>query len=342
MVDLVWRRGAKRWWCHAIPITISAEKQKPSRNRNGNGLADGLRSGCRKRLRSVRRGLPAAPETLEIEREGFTAMPRLSELKVKLFTDGADKAQILDMAKQPWIAGFTTNPSLLRKAGVSDYEAYGRDLVAAVPDRHISFEVFSDDIPEMVAQAHVIAAWGGNVHVKLPVTNTRGEALFDAVRALSRQGVKINMTAIFTAEQAASAVDALAGGAPACVSVFAGRLADLGIDYRPIMRDAIACARATPNVEIIWASTREVFNVVEADEMGCHIITAPADVLKKLPALGTKTAAELSLAAVRAFREDALAAGLTLKTAADTPVARHGDVGMRGQHAAAPARKVAP
>jgi transaldolase len=239
-------------------------------------------------------------------------MPRLSELKVKLFTDGADKAQILEMAKQPWIAGFTTNPSLLKKAGVSDYEAYGCSLVAAVPDRHISFEVFSDDIPDMVAQSRHISSWGANVYVKLPVTNTRAEPLFDAVRALSLDGIKINMTAIFTPEQVARAVDALSGGAPACVSVFAGRLADLGIDYRPLMRDAIARARKTPNVEIIWASTREVFNVVEADDMGCHIITAPADVLKKLPALGTKTAAELSLDAVRAFRADALAAGLTL------------------------------
>jgi len=239
-------------------------------------------------------------------------MPRLSDLKVKLFTDGADKAQIVEMAKQPWIAGFTTNPSLLKKAGVKDYAAYGRDLVAAVTNRHISFEVFSDDIPEMVAQGRVIASWGQNVYVKLPVTNTHGEPLFDAVRELSREGIKINMTAIFAPEQVGRAVDALAGGAPACVSVFAGRLADLGIDYRPIMQDAIARARKTPNVEIIWASTREVFNVVEADGMGCHIITAPADVLKKLPALGTMRAAELSLGAVRAFREDALAAGLTL------------------------------
>ena len=238
--------------------------------------------------------------------------PKLAELKVKLFTDGADKAQILDMAEKPWIKGFTTNPSLLKKAGVTHYEAYARDVVAAVPDRHISFEVFSDDIPEMVAQARVIAAWGPNVYAKLPVSTTRGEPLFDAVRALSSEGVKVNMTAIFTPEQVAQAVDALAGGAPACVSVFAGRLADFGIDYRPIMQDAVARARKTRNVEIIWASTREVFNVVEADDMGCHIITAPADVLKKLPALGTKSDAELSLDAVRAFRDDALAVGLTL------------------------------
>jgi transaldolase len=238
------------------------------------------------------------------------ATPTLAKLKVKLFTDGADKAQIVEMARQPWIAGFTTNPSLLKKAGVSDYAAYARELVAAVPDRHISFEVFSDDIPEMVAQARVIHGWGENVYVKLPVTNTRGEALFDAVRSLSHDGVKVNMTAIFTPDQVARAVDALSGGAASCVSVFAGRLADFGIDYRPIMQDAVARARRTKNVEIIWASTREVFNVIEADAMGCHIITAPADVLKKLPSIGTKTDADLSLAAVKSFREDAIAAGL--------------------------------
>ncbi|MFZ0355347.1 MAG: transaldolase family protein [Pseudolabrys sp.] len=242
--------------------------------------------------------------------------PTLAQLKVKLFTDGADKAQIVEMAKQPWIAGFTTNPSLLKKAGVSDYAAYARDLVAAVPDRHISFEVFSDDVPEMVAQARVITKWGKNVYVKLPVTNTRGEPLFEAMRMLSREGVRINMTAIFTDEQVKRAIEALDGGAPACVSVFAGRLADFGIDYRPIMRDAIARARKVRTVEIIWASTREVFNVVEADDMGCHIITAPADVLKKLPSLATKTATELSLAAVKSFREDAVAAGLRLSVPA--------------------------
>ena len=239
----------------------------------------------------------------------------LKNLNVKLFTDGADKAQILEMAKQPWIRGFTTNPSLMKVAQVSDYRTYALELVEAVPDRHISFEVFSDDIPEMVAQARVISGWGSNVHVKLPVTTTRGESLLSAVRALSQDGIKVNLTAIFTAEQAASGVGALAGGAPACVSLFAGRLADAGIDYRPIMRDAIADARKTPNVEVIWASTREVFNVIEADEMGCHIITAPAAVLKKLPMLGAKTAAELSLDAVKAFREDALSAGLTLPVA---------------------------
>ena len=237
---------------------------------------------------------------------------KLSDLKVKLFTDGADIAQIREMAENSWISGFTTNPSLLKKAGVTDYERYGRDLVAAVPDRHLSFEVFSDDIPEMVAQARVIAGWGSNVYVKLPVTNTRGDTLYDAVRSLSMDGIQINVTAIFTADQVARAVNAVAGKAPACVSVFAGRLADFGDDYRPLMADAVKRARETPNVEIIWASTREVFNVVEADQIGCHIITAPADMLKKLPALGTKTAAELSLEAVRSFRADALSVGLSL------------------------------
>src|SRR5690606_23871776 len=172
----------------------------------------------------------------------------LATLRVKLFTDGADKTQIVEMAKQPWIAGFTTNPSLLKKAGVRDYEAYARDLVAAVPDRHISFEVFSDDIPEMVAQARLITTWGDNVYVKLPVTTTRGETLYDAVRTLSHDGVKVNMTAIFTAEQVANSITALDGGAPACVSVFAGRLADFGIDYRPLMRDAVVQARRTRSV----------------------------------------------------------------------------------------------
>ncbi len=240
------------------------------------------------------------------------AAPTLQSLKVKLFTDGADKAQIVEMAKNRWIAGFTTNPSLLKKAGVKDYEAFGRDVVAAVPDRHISFEVFSDDIPEMVAQARYISSWGKNVYTKLPVTNTKGETLYEAVKALAHDGVKINLTAIFTDEQAKRGTEALAGGAPSVVSIFAGRMADLGLDYRPVMKDGIARARQTPNVEIIWASTREVFNVLEADEMGCHIITAPADILKKLPALGSKTGAEISLDAVKAFREDALAAGLQL------------------------------
>ena len=245
-------------------------------------------------------------------------MPKLSDLKVKIFADGAAKADIVELAKNSWIAGFTTNPSLLKKAGVRDYAAFGQDLVKAVPDRHISFEVFSDDIAEMVAQARIITRWGKNVYVKLPVTTTRGEPLYDAVRSLSSDGVKVNVTAIFTRVQVEKTIKALDGLAPSCVSVFAGRLADFGDDYRPLMQHAVKLARATKNAEIIWASTREVFNVIEAHDMGCHIITVPNDVLKKLPAIGTKTGAELSRAAVTAFREDAVAAGLTL----DTPSVR--------------------
>jgi transaldolase len=172
--------------------------------------------------------------------------------------------------------------------------------------------VISDDIEEMAAQARLIASWGRNVYAKLPVTTSRNEPLYDTVRMLSREGVKVNFTAIFAPDQVERAMDALAGGAPACVSVFAGRLADFGIDYRPLMQSAVKQARATPNIEIIWASTREVFNVVEAHDMGCHIITAPMDVLKKLPDLGTKTDSQLSLGAVTAFRDDALTAGLRL------------------------------
>jgi len=239
-------------------------------------------------------------------------MTKLSDLNVKIFADGADKAQIEQLAKNSWIAGFTTNPSLLKKAGVQDYERYARALVPAVGGRSISFEVLADEIPEIVAQAELIATWGANVYAKIPISTTRGEPMYDAARQLSRAGIQINFTAIFAPDQVAKGVEALSGGAPAYVSVFAGRLADLGIDYRPIMRDAVERARKTQNVEIIWASTREVFNVVEASEMDCHIITAPDDVLRKLPALGSKTAAELSLDAVGAFRNDALAAGLDL------------------------------
>ncbi len=237
----------------------------------------------------------------------------LDSLQIKLFTDGADKAQIVDMAKQKHIAGFTTNPSLLKKAGVKDYESYARDLVAAVPDRHISFEVISDEIDEMIDQARLITTWGRNVYVKLPVINTKGESLIDAIRLLSGEGVKINVTVVTTVEQARGATAALAEGPGGCVSVFAGRLADLGIDYVPLVETAVSAARATKQVEVIWASTREVWNVIEADRMGAHIITAPADILKKLPALGTKSAEQLALDGVKAFFDDTQAAGLSLR-----------------------------
>ena len=236
----------------------------------------------------------------------------LASLKIKLFTDGAEKAQIVEMAKQKHIAGFTTNPSLLKKAGVKDYEAYARELVAAVPDKHISFEVISDDIEQMVAEARLITKWGKNVYVKLPISNSKSEMLTDAIRKLSGEGVKINVTVVTTIDQAKKATLALSQGPGGIVSVFAGRLADLGIDYVPLVETAVREARATKQVEVIWASTREVWNVIEADRMGCHIITAPADILKKLTALGTKTAEDLALDGVKAFRSDTLAAGLTL------------------------------
>lgn len=238
-------------------------------------------------------------------------MTVLNDLTIKLYTDGADKASILAMAAKPWISGFTTNPSLLKKAGVSDYEGYARDLLAAVPSHPISFEVFSDDLPEMERQARRIASWGKNVYVKLPVVNTRGEPLYDMIARLTREGVKINFTALYTETQIQRAVDALHGGAPAIISVFAGRLGDAGHDYRPVVAYAVARARGTPNVEVIWASTREVWNIVEADRMGCHIITAPADMLTKLEGLG-RSPDDLTLDTVKTFRADALAAGLKL------------------------------
>jgi transaldolase len=246
----------------------------------------------------------------------MTATPKsvtLDRLKIKLFTDGAEKSQIVEMAKLSYVAGFTTNPSLLKKAGVKDYEAYARELVALVPDRHISFEVISDEIDEMVAQARLITTWGKNVFVKLPVINTKGESLIEAIRVLSGEGVKINVTVVTTVDQAKRATAALAGGPGGCVSVFAGRLADLGIDYVPLVETAVAAACGTKQVEVIWASTREVWNVIEADRMGAHIITAPADILKKLPALGTKTPEQLAFDGVRAFHNDTQAAGLTLR-----------------------------
>ena len=249
-----------------------------------------------------------------------TAVTTLADLKVKLFTDGAETAQIVEMARLPHIAGFTTNPSLLRKAGVTDYEAYARDLLKAVPDRSISFEVISDDIAEMEEQARLIATWGPNVYVKLPVTTSRGEPLYDLVHKLSHEGIKINFTVIFADEQVTKATDALRGGAPAYVSVFAGRLADCGLDYMPTMRYAVGLARGTDNIEVIWASTREVWNVIEADRIGCHIITAPADILKKLSGLGG-TADQLSLDGVKAFVKDTAAAGLSLNTGKRAAVA---------------------
>jgi transaldolase len=233
------------------------------------------------------------------------------ELKVKLFADGAEKASMLELYAQPHIQGFTTNPTLMRKAGIADYAAFAQDIVAAIPDRPISLEVFADDFAEMERQARRIATWGSNVYVKIPVTNTKREPAYDLVRRLSHEGVKLNVTAILTLEQTASVVDALAGGAPSNVSIFAGRIADTGRDPVPLMAEAVRLLQPHPQMELIWASPRELLNVFQADAIGCHIITATPDILKKLSLVG-KDLADYSLETVQMFYNDASKSGFTL------------------------------
>jgi transaldolase len=233
------------------------------------------------------------------------------KLKVKIFADGADKAALLELYKDPVIQGFTTNPTLMRKAGVSDYEAFARDVLREVKDRPISFEVFSDEFAEMETQAMKLASWGQNVYVKIPVTNTRGESSAALVRRLARRGVKVNATAILTIAQVQEIARSLAGGPPSIISVFAGRIADTGVDPLPIMTAALETVAPYPNIQIIWASPREVLNIVQADQIGCHIITVTGDLLKKLPVLG-RGLDEMSLDTVRMFHRDAAAAGYTL------------------------------
>jgi len=238
-------------------------------------------------------------------------MKTLADLRVKIFADGADKAGMLEMYCNPLIKGFTTNPTLMRNAGVSNYEAFAHDILRAVPDRPISFEVFSDDFAEMEYQARKIATWGDNVYVKIPVTNTWGESSAELVHNLARAGVKLNVTALMALDQVRDVSAALAGGAPAFVSVFAGRVADTGRDPVPLMAAAVDLVGLYPNVELIWASPRELLNIFQADAIGCHIITATNDILKKL-ALVCKDLHEYSLDTVRMFREDAVKAGYTL------------------------------
>jgi transaldolase len=233
------------------------------------------------------------------------------KLKVKIFADGADKAALLELYKDPVIQGFTTNPTLMRKAGVSDYEAFARDVLREVKDRPISFEVFSDEFAEMETQAMKLASWGQNVYVKIPVTNTRGESSAALIRRLAGRGVKVNATAILTLAQVQEIARSLAGGPPSIISVFAGRIADTGVDPLPIMKAALETIAPYPNIEIIWASPREVLNIVQADQIGCHIITVTGDLLKKLPVLG-RGLDEMSLDTVRMFHRDAAAAGYTL------------------------------
>ena len=238
-------------------------------------------------------------------------MKRLSDLSVKVFADGADRAGIREMYRHPLIKGFTTNPTLMRKAGISDYEAFARQIVADVPDRHLSFEVFSDEFEEMEQQARQIASWGKNVYVKVPVTNTRGESAVPLVATLARAGVKTNVTAVFTLRQVSEVCTAIGGRAPAVVSVFAGRIADAGVDPVPVMSAARELVAVYPQVELLWASPREVFNIFQADACGCHIITVANDLLKKLDSVG-KDLDLFSLETVRMFRSDAIKAGFSL------------------------------
>jgi transaldolase len=238
-------------------------------------------------------------------------MTNLSDLKVKIFADGADRAGILDLYRNPLIKGFTTNPTLMRIAGITDYEAFSRDIIAAVPDRPLSLEVFSDDFPEMEAQARRIASWGENVYVKIPVTNTHGESAIPLVRALAKAGVKLNVTALMTLAQVRDVSAALANGPSSYVSVFAGRVADTGRDPVPMMAAAVEMLAIYPHVELIWASPRELLNVFHADQVGCHIITVTHDLLKKLALVG-KDLDEYSLDTVKMFRNDAVKAGFKI------------------------------
>jgi transaldolase len=234
-----------------------------------------------------------------------------ADLRVKIFADGCDLDGVRALYGNPLISGFTTNPSLMRKSGVSDYEAFARALLAVVPDRPISFEVFADDAAEMERQGRIIAGWGEHVYVKIPVTNTQGVPTDAALRGLVAEGVKVNVTGLMTTDQVRWVADCLAPDVPACVSVFAGRIADTGVDPVPIMSASLEILRGLPETELIWASPRELLNVVQADAIGCDIITVTHDLLKKLPILG-RDLTDYSLDTVRMFHGDAVAAGFTL------------------------------
>jgi transaldolase len=232
-------------------------------------------------------------------------------LTIRVFADGADIASIRKLAEDPLIAGFTTNPTLMRKAGVDDYEQFACELLECVTDRPISFEVFSDDFDDMLRQARKIASWGDNVFVKIPITNTEGASSLDLVRCLTVEGVKVNITALMARHQVWEAAAALEGGTAAFVSVFAGRIADTGLDPEPIMAEALETLRPLPDVRLIWASPREVLNIVQADRIGCHIITVTPDLLAKVGLFG-RDLGEFSLETVRMFHRDAASAGYVL------------------------------
>jgi len=235
-------------------------------------------------------------------------MKSIDELKVQIFADGADKAGMLEMYRHSHIKGFTTNPTLMRKAGIADYERFARDIVAAIPDRPISFEVFADEFDDMERQARRITGWGKHVSVKIPITNTRRESSASLVEKLSQDGIALNVTAMFTLAQVRAIVEAVRGGAPCYISIFAGRIADTGTDPLPVMRAALEQMRAAPNTQLIWASPRELLNIFQADDIGCHVITVTNDILKKLSLVG-KDQDEYSLETVKMFHDDGKAAG---------------------------------
>ncbi len=232
----------------------------------------------------------------------------ITDLKIKLFADGADKAAMLALYRNPMIQGFTTNPTLMRKAGIADYEAFARDILSEIRDRPISLEVFADEFDEMERQARLIASWGPNVYVKIPVTNTRREPALELIHRLSHAGIRLNITALLTLDQVRDVAAALAGGAASNVSVFAGRIADTGRDPVPLMAKAVEMVSVHPGMELIWASPRELLNIFQADAIGCHIITATSDVLQKLALVG-KDPDEYSLDTVKMFYSDAVKSG---------------------------------
>jgi transaldolase len=242
-----------------------------------------------------------------------SGMKSVSDLRVQIFADGADKATILELSRHPHIKGFTTNPTLMRATGVTDYAGFAREVLANISDRPISFEVFADEEPEMEEQARHITAWGKNVFVKVPVMRTNGAPTYDLIRRLSSDGIQLNVTALLTLEQVRSVCRVLSDGAPAYVSVFAGRIADTGRDPVPLMREAVTMVNDA-NAQLMWASPRELLNVFQADEIGCHVITATTDILKKLPLVG-KDLHEFSQETVQMFRRDAVKSGYSLPTA---------------------------
>jgi transaldolase len=235
-------------------------------------------------------------------------MKTLGELKVKIFADGADLDGILELYRNPYITGFTTNPTLMRKSGILDYEKFSRQILEHISDRPISFEVFSDEFSEMEYQARKIASWGKNVYVKIPVTNTRRESSAELICRLAAEGIKLNVTALMTLEQVSIVSKALEGHAPSYISIFAGRIADTGFDPMPLMKEAVEIMSPYQNQELIWASPRELLNIFHAEAIGCHIITVTYDILRKLMLVG-KDLDEYSLDTVKMFYQDAQKAG---------------------------------